>query len=559
MNYNMSTNRPSSLLYRSSLSPNEHVAQPSSPESARLAALRRYNIVHTSSEERFDRLTRLAADLLDTPLALITLIERDFQWFKSVAGDFATRETDLDISFCVHTIGDDEPLVVEDTTQDERFADNPLVTGESPLVGDSPIRFYAGAPLVTHDGHRLGALCVVDTQPRKPTPNRIRQLEDLAATVVDEIELRALYRHQHTILESITDAFFAVDSNWRFTYVNQQAETWLQVDREAVLGENIWDAFPEAVDLPFYDQYHKAVRENTNVAFEAYFPPLDLWFSVRAYPFEGGLSVYFSDITKRKKYEQALEEAKQRAETANASKSRFLAGVAHDLQTPLSVIDMQANLLTRIEDTGNDDPVAHIQAAVQQLQAMSQSLTELASLQSGALSLPTEQVEVRHLLHEATCALTQRASKRGITVHYESDDPAAAPLFAQAHTESLRRVIDNVLSNALDYSDTGDTVRVWAEPGMAPVSGLLGGALPEGLQKPDQIRITIADTGPGIEPKLLDQVFDPYVRGTEGEGSGLGLAVTRELIEAMAGHVLVRSVEGKGTTFYLFVPKASDS
>lgn len=103
------------------------------------------------------------------------------------------------------------------------------------------------------------------------------------------------------ILDRITDGFFALNSKWKFTYVNEKATRLLFRSRDDLIGKGIWDEFPEAVDLIFFDQYHKAVREQIFVNFDAYFPPLDSWFNVRAYPSVNGLSVYFQDITAEKK------------------------------------------------------------------------------------------------------------------------------------------------------------------------------------------------------------------------------------------------------------------
>lgn len=153
-------------------------------EAARLAALRRYAILDTPPEERFDRLTRLAAGLLDAPMALISLVDSDRQWFKSRVG-LAATETPRDVAFCAHAILDRDPFVVLDAAADPRFSDNPLVAGEP------GIRFYAGAPLTDRDGQALGTLCVIGLAPRKAFGPRERALlADLAALVIDELELR---------------------------------------------------------------------------------------------------------------------------------------------------------------------------------------------------------------------------------------------------------------------------------------------------------------------------------------------------------------------------------
>jgi PAS domain S-box-containing protein len=271
-----------------------------SDEKARVAALRRYAVLDSLPEESFDRITRLAARWFDAPIALFTLVDEDRQRVKAGVG-FDKKETDLDLSFCIYTIRNDGVMVVEDATQDERFADHPLVTGAP------GIRFYAGAPLVTPDGYRIGALCVMDTTPRSlDDPTSRETLQDLAQMAMDQMKMRVANPRHADILESITDAFFALNDNWEFTYLNQQAEELLQRTRDELLGRNVWDEFPEAVELDFYEQYHRAVREGERVQFEAYFPPLETWFRVNAYPFSGGLSVYFNDVTAGKQAQEAL-------------------------------------------------------------------------------------------------------------------------------------------------------------------------------------------------------------------------------------------------------------
>lgn len=116
------------------------------------------------------------------------------------------------------------------------------------------------------------------------------------------------------ILESITDAFFTVDKDWRFTYINQQAEKFLQRTREELLGKILWDEFPDAVSLGFFDQYHQAISEQVSVEFEEFLPSLSKWFNVHAYPTKDGLSVYFQDITERKQVQEELQRQTMRSQ-----------------------------------------------------------------------------------------------------------------------------------------------------------------------------------------------------------------------------------------------------
>lgn len=153
-------------------------------ETARLATLRVLQVLDTPSDERFDRLTRMAKRLFNVPIALISLVDADRQWFKSAQG-LEVSETPRDVSFCGHAILSDDILLVPDAHLDPRFADNPLVTGPP------HVRFYAGCPVRAPSGHRLGTLCLIDRQPRGFDVDEQATLRDLASLV--EQHFAALY------------------------------------------------------------------------------------------------------------------------------------------------------------------------------------------------------------------------------------------------------------------------------------------------------------------------------------------------------------------------------
>jgi len=167
------------------------MAAPRHPKEAmRMAALKSYEILDTPPAAGFDRLTRLASALIGAPIATVTLIDAQRQWFKSKVGT-KDSETPREHAFCAHAILGNDVMVVEDATKDARFADNPLVTG------DPNIRFYAGAPLMSKDGLGLGTLCVIDAKPRTLAPEHRRILKDLAAMAADELELHKSLRQLH--------------------------------------------------------------------------------------------------------------------------------------------------------------------------------------------------------------------------------------------------------------------------------------------------------------------------------------------------------------------------
>ena len=156
-------------------------AEPATDEAARLASLRSLDVLDTPAEERFDRLTRLATSLFDVPTALISLVDENRQWFKSTCG-LDAKETPKDESFCAHAVASRETLIVPDALQDDRFADNPVVTGPA------RVRFYAGHPLIASDGACLGTLCILDKRPRDLDARALQSLKDLASIATFELE-----------------------------------------------------------------------------------------------------------------------------------------------------------------------------------------------------------------------------------------------------------------------------------------------------------------------------------------------------------------------------------
>ncbi|WP_303649946.1 GAF domain-containing protein [Desulfobotulus pelophilus] len=161
-------------------------------ETERLRMLGLYRVLDTASDKTLDELTGLAAVICGTPISLISLVDKERQWFKARVG-LDVIEWARHLAFCSHAILKDEVLIVEDASQDPRFCGNPLVTGD-PLI-----RFYAGAPLCVPGGFALGTLCVIDRRPRRLSSHQLEALQVLGQAVVSQLELRRLQQDLHSL------------------------------------------------------------------------------------------------------------------------------------------------------------------------------------------------------------------------------------------------------------------------------------------------------------------------------------------------------------------------
>jgi signal transduction histidine kinase/ActR/RegA family two-component response regulator len=215
-------------------------APPTKDEEARLFALYEYDVLDTEAEKVFDDLTLLASTLCDKPITLISLVDPNRQWFKSKVG-LDAQETSRDIAFCAHAIHQQAIFEVEDTLKDERFFDNPLV------ISSPYIRFYAGTPLVTPDGHAIGTLCVIDEKPNKLSALQRQALEVLGRSVISQLELRKKIKQLKLVNEQKT------------TFLSNMSHE-LRTPLNAVIGfSQLMQEDPEIQQLPkhFQDYIHR--------------------------------------------------------------------------------------------------------------------------------------------------------------------------------------------------------------------------------------------------------------------------------------------------------------
>jgi PAS domain S-box-containing protein len=292
--------------------------KPATPpnEAARLQSLHRYAILDTLPEQEFDDLTRLAALICGTPVAMVSLVDAERQWFKSKLG-FEVDETPRDVAFCAHAILQPEVLVVQDAQSDPRFRENPTVTGPP------NIRFYAGAPLVTQDGYAIGTLCVVDSKPRDLNADQKRALTALSRQVVSQLELRRsvsdmlrVIRERRSAEEEL-DQFFNLsldmlciaDFEGHFKRVNPAWEKVLGIPTKILLTKPYID-FVHPDDLQSTLSESKKIDAGaTSISFENRYRCADnsyKWLLWNAIPNMSQKLVYAvaRDITQRKQIER---------------------------------------------------------------------------------------------------------------------------------------------------------------------------------------------------------------------------------------------------------------
>lgn len=512
-------------------------------EAERLQALRSYHVLDTLEEQAFDDLTRLAAELCGTPIALISLVDDERQWFKSRVGLQATQ-TPREHAFCAHAIlRPEEVLLVPDATSDPRFADNPLVT-------DAPgIRFYAGAPLVTPGGHALGTLCVIDKTPRALPSAKVETLAGLARLVVAQLELHRLAQQLDEDRERLALALAGsrlamfdwdvasgrvqLSEQWSAMLGGPSAETHTRIDAlralvhpddAAALGDRVRTLLEGRVD--YYDVEHR-VRDGrggwTWIRSRAKVTARDA--AGRALRILGTNS----DISERKRLEQM--------------KADFISVASHELRTPLTSLAVSLNLLR--EGSGGTLPEqarAFVDIACEnsdRLVALVNDLLDMERIDSGRLEVQAERVELEPLLQEAVRLHAAYAERLGVR-YVATSEPQAAVV---ADRERCMQVLANLLSNAAKFSPPGSEVRI------------------EACRQAGVVRISVIDRGRGIAPEFRARIFEKFAQAESGDarrkgGSGLGLAITKGLVEAMGGRIGFDSESGRGTTFWVELPAA---
>ncbi|WP_341939232.1 PAS domain-containing hybrid sensor histidine kinase/response regulator [Marinimicrobium sp. C2-29] len=379
---------------------------------------------------------------------------------------------------------------------------------------------------------------------------------------LSEEKAQSLAERLMVTLESITDAFYTLDKEWRFTYVNHEAERLLRRSRGELLHSVVWESFPETLGTVFESHFREAVSRGEKVAFEAYYEPLTMWVSVNAYPSREGLSVYFLDITERKRAERErarmreLENSRELAEKASETKSAFLASMSHEIRTPINGIVGMADVLheTSLE---NDqvEMVDIVRESAQSLLEIVDDILDFSKIEAGKLELSHQPFSPTAVMRSVCLLLDRMACNQDVELTLFTD--TALPTFVVGDELRVRQVLLNLLSNAIKFSARQE------RRGMVKVQAFVLGPKPGDSERDVTIEWRVLDNGIGMKSETLSRLFSPFVQADVSTtrvygGTGLGLSISYNLVDLMGGDIKVASEPGNGTEFRvrLTLPRA---
>ncbi len=436
-----------------------------------------------------------------------------------------------------------KPLLVKDVA--DRFGK--LVIGYWP----EPVTQAVILPATVSGQNGPEISLVLGVNPRKAFDAEYQRFFDLVIAHVTGILGSARAHEQlEIVLKSITDGFAVLDKNWRYTYFSDQAVKIIGMRAEDLIGKCVWDVFPEAKGTRFYEGYHRAVETGKAVHFEEYLEPLNEWLECHCYPSDAGLSVYFHEITARKRAEKALLEANaQLADRAThldalvqqrtqklletiGDLEAFSYSIAHDMRAPLRSLQGFSKIL--LADFGPkleaeaQDFLYRIAKSASRMDKLIQDVLNYSKVVSG--DLPMEPVDLDALVN-GILDTYPIFDAQNVTIR------VVAPLPPVLGNEAmLTQVFSNLMGNAVKFARTGmkPQIEIWAEARLPLV------------------RLLVKDEGIGISADQHEKIFNIFQQVEKSEaGTGIGLAIVKKSVERMNGKVGLDSKLGHGSTFWI--------
>ena len=362
-----------------------------------------------------------------------------------------------------------------------------------------------------------------------------RQISDLAERNQSRAALQESARTMANILENTTDAFFAVNESWAFTYLNPVAETLLGYHRSELLGKNFWDNFPELIGTDTELNYRKVMSDQVPVEFEAVDSSGKVWFEMHAYPSGGGISVFFRDVTERKRSEE------ERLTTGKLESLGTLAGgIAHDLNNILTVISGNIGLAQTEASSDCGNLLSFLSKASQAAQHAAHLSSQLLTFSKGGSPLK-KIVSLPQLL-----AQSAEFSLYGSNLRADVEIPVDLSR-VEVDAAQIEQVVNALMINAREAMPRGGTVKLSARN--VEFTDKMNQILPEG----PYVKILIADRGTGVPDEIAPRIFDPYFT-TKPSGTGLGLSISYSIVKRHGGMLHLESSSSEGAKFAFYLP-----
>jgi two-component system, sensor histidine kinase len=539
----------------------------------RLRALRDLGILGTPPDTGLDTLVALTTRLFDVPIATVSLVDDNKQWFKARVG-LDICETPRRHAFCAHTILKDQVLVVPDATRDGRFCDNPYVKGPPHL------RAYAGAPIRVGDGFRIGALCILDTKPRDFSDDQLRTLSELADLVAGRLKLLSiaaqadersrmlteanrLAQRAQIVLGVMSDGVVVQDRNGTIVSANESACNVLGLSMDQLMGRTSVDPRWRSVDEngnQLDGQYHPSMvtlrtgKPVTHFTLGVEQPnAIRRWLRVSSRPlFEDSEATpshavsTFTDITEIVEKNQALNAAREASESANRAKSAFLANVSHEIRTPLNGVIGLASVLSKTSlSPAQQEMVDLIKTSGATLERLLTDILDVSKIEAGKLEMRIAPMDLQATITAAAQLIGLRAEEKGIRFDVSFGPHTHGAFMGDAIR--IRQIISNLTSNSLKFTQKGRiAINVTIEDRL-------------GVNSDSWLTLAVSDTGMGFDEETARRLFTRFEQADTSitrayGGTGLGLSICKSLAEMMGGTIHAVSTPGIGSTFTVEIP-----
>jgi len=372
------------------------------------------------------------------------------------------------------------------------------------------------------------------------------ELKQEAQLARERLQKEQAFAERNSILERIADAFFATDKNWIVTYWNSSAENMLGKSKEDMLGNNLWEVYADVIGTPFHTHFNRAQMELRPQHFETRYGVSNNWYDVSIYPSESGTSVYLKNINQRKSSElrmqQLHQELTQHAKElarSNEELEQFAYVASHDLQEPLRMVTGFLTLFKRkyynvVDDKGKDYLYFALEGS-QQMKQIIQDLLEYSRV--GRIEDRRESIALNEVVNDISKIYRKMIQEKKVIIRCEELPVISAPKGA------VRQIFQNLISNGIKYQKPGNIAEINVSV----------------RETDSHYQFSVQDNGIGISPEYFEQIFIVFKRlnkKAEYPGTGMGLAITKKIVESLGGTIHVESEKGKGSIFYFTILKS---